>query len=129
MYLFFFMFLGFYCCLVLYIECYFSEIYKFFLIVDDLFVFVSLIVFEYVFCLIVVLLSLWDEKIYWIDLRFRYIVWVNFDGIEEEIIFDNVIYLLGLVVDSLGWNIYFIDKIRKIVEVVKLDGFNRKVLI
>lgn len=75
------------------------------------------------------LLSLWDEKIYWIDLRFRYIVWVNFDGIEEEIIFDNVIYLLGLVVDSLGWNIYFIDKIRKIVEVVKLDGFNRKVLI
>ena len=115
--------------LVLHTECYFSEIYKSPLIADDLLVFASSIALEHASCPTAVSSSSWDEKIYWTDLRFRHIARANLDGTEEEIILDNVIYSLGLAVDSLGRNIYFTDKTRKTVEVAKLDGSNRKVLI
>lgn len=68
------------------------------------------------------------EKIYWTDLTMEYIARANIDGTNEEIIVQNV-YSLALVVDSYAGNIFFTDKNKKTVEVAKLDGSFRTVLI
>lgn len=65
---------------------------------------------------------------YWTDLTLEHIARANLDGTNEEIIVPNV-YSRALVVDSYAGNIFFTDMVKKTVEVAKLDGSFRSVLI
>lgn len=68
------------------------------------------------------------KKIYWTDQTLEHIARANLDGTNEEIIVQNV-YSLALVVDNYAGNIFFTDKVKKTVEVAKLNGSFRSVLI
>lgn len=59
----------------------------------------------------------------------KHIARSNLDGTNEEIILQNVSYSMAIAVDSYAGNIYFTDRDKKTVEVAKLDGKYRKVLI
>ena len=124
-----FLFLGIFRPLILYTECYHSEIYKSPLGGDDLLSVASSVFLEHASCPNAIASNPAEEKLYWTDLTFKHIARANLDGTQEEVIVQSVSNALGLAVDSYGGNIYFTDKDMRTVEVAKLDGSNRKVLI
>lgn len=123
-------FTGVYRTLLLYTECFYSEIYKAPLGGDDLFSVASSLALENPSCPSAIASNPATGQIYWTDTNKYHIVRANLDGTGEEIILENVTQSKGgLVVNARAGNIYYTDSGKKTLEVAKLDGSCRKVLI
>lgn len=71
-----------------------------------------------------------DDWVYWLDVVCGLIVSVYFNVILVKILFCcNVKNFEGLVIDYVGWNIYWIDIGINRIEVGWFDGMSRKLLI
>lgn len=79
--------------------------------------------------LIGIVFDLIEKWIYWIDFKFGMVVWFIFDGEMYEVICENVSLLMGIDVDFVGGNVFWINSDKRIIEVLKLNGDYWKVLV
>ena len=71
-----------------------------------------------------------EDRVYWSDIRQGMILSSFSNATSFRVLFScNVVKPLGLVIDKTGRNIFWTDEGAKRIEVGRLDGTKRKVLI
>ena len=70
-----------------------------------------------------------EERIYWTDSKLGIVARSTFDGTLQEIIRRNVTAPMGIDLDLVGGNVFWINSGRRTIEVSKLNGDHWKVLV
>jgi sugar lactone lactonase YvrE len=70
-----------------------------------------------------------EQFIYWSDVSGNAINRIRYDGSGYSVVVADVAAAEGVAVDWIGRNLYFADAERRTIEVARLDGRHRKVLV
>lgn len=70
-----------------------------------------------------------EKRIYWTDPKLGMVARSTFDGETYEVIRENVSSPMGIEVDLVGGNVFWINSDKRTIEVSKLNGDHWKVLV
>lgn len=70
-----------------------------------------------------------EKRIYWTDPKLGIVARSTFDGETYEVIRENVSSPMGIDVDLVGGNVFWINSDKRTIEVSKLNGDHWKVLV
>ena len=70
-----------------------------------------------------------EDRVYWTDTSLGIVARATIDGNSQEVIRSNVTEPMGIDLDLVGDNVYWINSGDRTIEVSKLNGDNWKVLV